>query len=90
MFGFNSLAWTVVVNQAFGGLLVAVVMKYADNIIKGFATSIAIVLSTVLSIFLFGFELKPLFIVGSALVISAVYIYSLPPSQPNRSQISKV
>ena len=42
------MAWAVVVNQAFGGLLIAVVMKYADNIVKGFATSIAIIVSTVL------------------------------------------
>ena len=33
--GFNQLTWLVVCNQAFGGLLVAVVIKYADNIIKG-------------------------------------------------------
>ena len=33
--GFDTLAYAVVMNQAFGGLLVAVVIKYADNIIKG-------------------------------------------------------
>lgn len=84
------MAWTVVTNQAFGGLLVAIVIKYADNIIKGFATSIAIVVSTILSIFLFGFEIKPLFVFGSILVISAVYLYSLPPKKTQRTSVSKV
>ena len=32
-----------------GGLIVAAVIKYADNILKGFATAVSIVLSTVLS-----------------------------------------
>ena len=32
--------------QSFGGLLVAIVVKVADNILKGFATSLSIVLVT--------------------------------------------
>lgn len=87
--GFNSITWIVVMNQAFGGLLVAIVIKYADNIIKGFATSIAIVVSTILSIFLFGFTISFQFVFGAILVISAVYIYSLPPPSGN-SSVSKV
>lgn len=41
--GFNPLVWSVVVNQAAGGLLVAMVVREADGVAKGFATSIAIV-----------------------------------------------
>lgn len=37
--------------QALGGLVVAAVIKYADNILKGFATSVSIILSTVISYF---------------------------------------
>ncbi|KPP63585.1 UDP-N-acetylglucosamine transporter-like [Scleropages formosus] len=36
--GYNVLTWTVVVLQALGGLVIAAVIKYADNILKGFAT----------------------------------------------------
>ena len=35
LFGYNNLVWAVVANQACGGLLVAMVIKYADNILKG-------------------------------------------------------
>ena len=35
--------------QAMGGLVVAAVIKYADNILKGFASAASIVLSTLLS-----------------------------------------
>uniref|UniRef100_A0A3B5LJB6 Solute carrier family 35 member A3b n=1 Tax=Xiphophorus couchianus TaxID=32473 RepID=A0A3B5LJB6_9TELE len=37
--------------QAMGGLVVAVVIKYADNILKGFATSVSIIVSTLISYF---------------------------------------
>lgn len=77
-FGYTPLVWGVILNQAFGGLLVAVVVKYADNILKGFATSFSIVVSTVASIYLFDFHLNLLFALGAGLVIGAVYLYSLP------------
>jgi len=89
--GFDTLAYAVVLNQAFGGLLVAVVIKYADNIIKGFATSIAIVVSTILSTFMFGFIISPQFVLGAVVVIAAVYIYSMPAQTgPQVKSVSKV
>uniref|UniRef100_A0A8C0HCF8 Solute carrier family 35 member A2 n=1 Tax=Chelonoidis abingdonii TaxID=106734 RepID=A0A8C0HCF8_CHEAB len=80
--GYSPLVWGVILNQAFGGLLVAVVVKYADNILKGFATSLSIVASTVASMYLFGFRLHPPFALGAGLVIGAVYMYSLPKAGP--------
>ncbi|KAI3357931.1 hypothetical protein L3Q82_016302, partial [Scortum barcoo] len=78
LFGYTGMVWCVIFNQAFGGLLVAVVVKYADNILKGFATSFSIIVSTVMSIYLFGFHVDLLFTAGAGLVIGAVYMYSLP------------
>uniref|UniRef100_A0A3B4WQ90 Solute carrier family 35 member 2 n=1 Tax=Seriola lalandi dorsalis TaxID=1841481 RepID=A0A3B4WQ90_SERLL len=78
LFGYTDMVWCVIFNQAFGGLLVAVVVKYADNILKGFATSFSIIVSTVMSIYLFGFHVDLLFTAGAGLVIGAVYMYSLP------------
>lgn len=40
--------------QAFGGLVVAAVVKYADNILKGFATSLSIVVSSFVSFYFLG------------------------------------
>lgn len=76
--GYSALVWFVVLVQAGGGLMIAVVMKYADNILKGFATSISIVLSTWISTLLFEFALDPLFVVGAAVVIGAVFLYGMP------------
>ncbi|KAG1969154.1 UDP-N-acetylglucosamine transporter [Pimephales promelas] len=50
--GYNNVTWTVVALQALGGLVIAAVIKFADNILKGFATSISIILSTLISYFL--------------------------------------
>jgi UDP-sugar transporter A1/2/3 len=74
--GFNWLTWVLVANQAVGGLLVAMVMKYADNILKGFATSAAIVVSGIISASFFGFEPSLQFASGAALVLAATYLYS--------------
>lgn len=78
-YGYNTLTWIVILNQALGGLFVAMVVKYADNILKGFATSISIIFSSVLSFWLFEFQPTSEFIAGALLVISSVYIYSIKP-----------
>lgn len=54
------------------------VIKYADNILKGFATSLSIILSSILSVFLFDYVITLMFSLGGAMVIGAVYLYSLP------------
>ena len=73
--GYDYLVWFIVVFQAFGGLLVAVVVKYADNIMKGFATSAAIILSCVASVYFFDYVITLQFTVGTLLVIASVYLY---------------
>ncbi|GAA5992276.1 hypothetical protein JCM10908_000402 [Rhodotorula pacifica] len=78
--GFTPLVWTVVLNQAFGGLLVAMVVREADSVSKGFATSVAIVLSTLASAILFGVVPGSLFMVGGSLVIASTVLYSLDRS----------
>lgn len=68
--------WLIVVVYAVGGLTVAVVIKYADNILKGFATSLAIIASCLASTVLFDFRPTLQFIIGVSLVLVSIYIYS--------------
>ena len=75
-FGYDWVVWFVVGLQAFGGLMVAVVVKYADNILKGFATSAAIIISCIASMYFFDFQLSIQFAVGASLVMLSVYMYS--------------
>lgn len=78
LYGYNWLVFGVVIMQAAGGLLVAVVVKYADNILKGFATSMSIVLSAVVEFCLSGNLPSTQFVGGTIVVLFSVYLYSLP------------
>lgn len=79
MHGYDALVWLVIVVQSVGGLLVAVVIKYADNILKGFATTVAIILAAILSMLLFSFQPTMQFIAGASLVVVATILYSKFP-----------
>ena len=68
-YGYNFWTWAAIICQAIGGLIVAMVVKYADNILKGFATSISIILSSIASVFIFDFEISLLFIIGAVIVL---------------------
>ncbi|KNE70130.1 UDP-galactose transporter [Allomyces macrogynus ATCC 38327] len=76
--GYSNWTWAAILCQALGGLLVSLVVKYADNILKGFATSVSILLSSVASVYLFGVHLAAHFVAGAALVVIATYLYGLP------------
>lgn len=80
-FGYDMFVYFLILLQAGGGLIVAVVVKYADNILKGFATSLAIVLSCLASIILFSFQLTLQFSLGTILVISSVFLYGYDPNK---------
>jgi len=83
--------WTVLAigNQAFGGILIAVVVKYADNILKGFATSISIILSSAVSYFVFQFHITLFFVIGGSLVMYATYLYGQQQQQQQQRTKSK-
>ncbi|XP_012676185.1 solute carrier family 35 member A3a [Clupea harengus] len=87
--GYNSLTCVVVALQALGGLVIAAVIKYADNILKGFATSLSIILSTLISYFwLEDFVPTSVFFMGAMLVIVATFLYGYegkPSTNPSRA-----
>lgn len=81
-FGYDSFIWYLILLQAGGGLIVAVVVKYADNILKGFATSLAIIISCIASIYIFDFNLTLRFALGAGLVIASIFLYGYDPKKP--------
>lgn len=79
---FGAWAWATVSVQVLGGLVTAMVIKYSDNILKGFATSLSIVISFLASIALFNFKMSFTFILGSAIVLVATWLYNQQPKRP--------
>ncbi|KAI1719661.1 nucleotide-sugar transporter domain-containing protein [Ditylenchus destructor] len=75
--GFDRLVWIMTFTNATGGLLISVVIKYADNILKAYAQSMAIIGAAVGSWFLFDFLPNSVFMFGVALVIISIYLYTI-------------
>ncbi|XP_049613205.1 CMP-sialic acid transporter [Syngnathus scovelli] len=77
-FGYTPWVCFVVFLASVGGLYTSVVVKYTDNIMKGFSAAAAIVLSTLASVFLFGLQITTTFKLGATLVCLSIYLYGLP------------
>lgn len=74
---YNTLTWFTIMLHSLGGILIACVIKYADNLVKTIATSLSVVLSSVISWMFLGFVLTPQFIMGALLVLASAYGYSV-------------
>ncbi|KHN95895.1 udp-galactose transporter [Metarhizium album ARSEF 1941] len=88
--GYNAVVWAAISLQAAGGLLASLVIRDADNIVKNFATSISIVISFVVSVWIFDFAVTLTFLVGTSLVLLATYIYSVPERKLHRPQPMRI
>jgi len=74
--GYTSVVWGVVGIQAAGGLLISLVVRYGDALLKGFATGLAIILTTLVSVVFFGFQVSPAYAAGASTTFLAVLLYS--------------
>eukprot|EP00448_Togula_jolla_P021691 CAMPEP_0170590108 /NCGR_PEP_ID=MMETSP0224-20130122/11694_1 /TAXON_ID=285029 /ORGANISM="Togula jolla, Strain CCCM 725" /LENGTH=401 /DNA_ID=CAMNT_0010913883 /DNA_START=160 /DNA_END=1365 /DNA_ORIENTATION=- len=77
--GYDSFVWIVVFLNAFGGLAIAAVLRYADNIVKCFGTAVAVVIVTTLSLLFGELAFEPKALAGACLVVSASLLYGLGP-----------
>ncbi|KAJ3014234.1 hypothetical protein HKX48_005274 [Thoreauomyces humboldtii] len=74
--GYKPAACLAVFTNAAGGLLIAAVIKFADNIVKNSAIAISIIASGVISSFLGDFTVTTEFALGGACVVASVCVYS--------------
>ncbi|KAH9621480.1 hypothetical protein KSS87_020041, partial [Heliosperma pusillum] len=73
--GYSSVTVLMIINHALSGIAVSMVMKYADNIVKVYSTSVAMLLTAIVSVFLFQFHLSLAFFLGTTVVSVAVYLH---------------
>ncbi|XP_073266797.1 CMP-sialic acid transporter 1 isoform X2 [Populus alba] len=78
--GYSITTWMVVLNLGSTGLLVSWLMKYADNIVKVYATSMAMLLTMVWSVYLFSFKPTLQLFLGIIICMMSLHMYFAPPN----------
>jgi UDP-sugar transporter A1/2/3 len=84
---FGAWAWASVLLNVSGGLLVSLVVKVADNVAKGFAVALAIVLTFLFSAVFLSYSITLACAAGVAVVVLSMVVYSTnPPPKPAQSE----
>eukprot|EP00754_Rhynchopus_humris_P042851 Rhum_TRINITY_DN2798_c0_g1::Rhum_TRINITY_DN2798_c0_g1_i1::g.7999::m.7999/K15272/SLC35A1_2_3; solute carrier family 35 (UDP-sugar transporter), member A1/2/3 len=88
-YGYTPLTWVCVFMNAYGGLLVGCVIKYADAVLKDVSIGASICLSTLGSVVLFSYALQPMTVIGTLLVTYSIFVYSGTAANPVESCASR-
>ena len=73
--GFDRRAIVAVMSSALGGLIVSAVLKYADSVLKGYATATSVILTGLLSALFFGTTIDLHFILAVINVTCSIALY---------------
>ncbi|PIA46604.1 hypothetical protein AQUCO_01500262v1 [Aquilegia coerulea] len=80
-YGYTWITMLMILNHALSGIAVSMVMKFADNIVKVYATSVAMLLTALVSMCFFEFHFSLAFFLGSTVVSLSVYLHSIGKEQ---------
>eukprot|EP00873_Tetraselmis_striata_P046550 jgi/Tetstr1/466814/TSEL_011284.t1 len=73
--GFNVYTWFAIALQAFGGIVVGMVVKYADNILKNFANALSVICTVLAAIPIFGQYPSPWSLLGLLFTFTSIFMY---------------
>ncbi|CAD5123544.1 DgyrCDS11884 [Dimorphilus gyrociliatus] len=73
--GYTFITFLLVLNLSSVGLIMAAIMKHGNNITRMFIVSTAMVITTALSMVVFGLVLNIYFCISFILVVGALYLY---------------
>lgn len=74
--GYTTLTWIMILTQTINGLIMSVIFKHSNNIARLFLVSSSMVVTTVVSVFLFHLSLNAYFCVAFLLVMTALFLYN--------------
>mmetsp|Transcript_29393 Transcript_29393/g.94110 ORF Transcript_29393/g.94110 Transcript_29393/m.94110 type:complete len:331 (-) Transcript_29393:155-1147(-) len=80
--GYTIVTWSIVINFAFSGLFVSWIMKYADTIVKVYATSSAMLLTALLSVWFFNLAPTLQLFLGIMIACISLNLYFMPNDSP--------
>ncbi len=83
-YDFTPLLWIQITIFAWGGLLVAGVIKYTDSVQKGLAAGLSVISASALSMEIEGSAVSLDFIVGSILAIGGIFFFANPKLEVGR------
>mmetsp|Transcript_17241 Transcript_17241/g.35209 ORF Transcript_17241/g.35209 Transcript_17241/m.35209 type:complete len:344 (-) Transcript_17241:274-1305(-) len=86
--GYNYITWLIVINFSFSGLFISWIQKYANTIVKVYATSSAMMVTAFLSIFFFDLEPTLQLFLGIAIVCISILLYFMPGDLPTSTSLA--
>ena len=81
--GYTPIVLVLILNNACVGLAISAILKFANNLVRVFAHTAAMLLTMVLEVALMGAHLSPQLVTSIVIVSSSTYLYNLhPPPRP--------
>ncbi|CAF3751212.1 unnamed protein product [Adineta steineri] len=73
--GFTIYTWIIILTQALSGIFMSIVIKHSSNIIRLFVISFSLIVTAVLSVFIFNIHLNIYFFITFVTMMCALSIY---------------
>ena len=74
--GYSGYTWMLVMSQALCGLVMSVIMKYLNNMVRVFVVATAPLVTTVLAYFVFSLHIPLVFLCSVMCVTAALFLYN--------------
>ncbi|KAK8940298.1 CMP-sialic acid transporter 4 [Platanthera guangdongensis] len=74
-YGYSIITACMILNHALSGIVVSMVLKYTDNIVKVYSVSVAMIIAAIVSKFIFDSHLSDDFLLGVTIVSVSLFLH---------------